>query len=484
MSAEDRAEAGRLTEAIKKTLVALEEFNKFRGPDVAGRNRVVWTTLLNQPLPEQGVGLDQVLGELTGTVIPHGLRTGSPGFSGYVTTAPTTGSVAARLAATVAGSQRYCIQPFNLLEGVALQWLADLLGVSRDLQGILVSGGAVANLIGLGAARQKAYERLGKDPAQDGLTSGERCRIYASREVHHVVKRAAAVLGLGRSSVTDIAVDGDFRMDTAELRKALETDRSEGILPVAIVATAGTINTGAVDPIQEMADLASEFETWFHVDGAYGLFGILDSRIATLFRGLASADSVVVDPHKWLATPVGIGAAYVRDRDLLTRAFSMGQAEYLTIPSGEEVLSAFDGLGDTYNELGVELSAPSRGVQVWAVLKEIGAEGIRERVVRHNDFARHLAFRVVEDQHLELLNRPVLSICCLRYAPPGVGEDRLDELNVEIARLLRADAKFVPSTTRIAGKFAIRPCYINPRTSIAEVDGLADEVRRIGDSLI
>jgi len=484
MKTKDRAETGRLTEAIKKTLVALEAFNRFEGPDPAGRNRVVWTNMLDQPLPEKGVGLDQVLSELAGTVIGHGLRTGSPGFSGYVTTAPTTAAVAAQLAGMVAGSQRYCIQPFNLLEGIALRWLADLLAVPHDLQGVLVSGGAVANLIGLGAARQRTFERLGRDPSEHGLDSDKRWRVYASTEVHHVVRRAAAVLGMGRSAVAGIGVDDDFRMDVGQLRRALERDRSEGIFPVAIVATAGTINTGAIDPLEDMAELASEFETWFHVDGAYGLFGILDTRVAPLFRGLAAADSVVVDPHKWLAAPVGVGAAFVRDRELLVRAFSMGRAEYLTIRSNEEVLSPFDGLGDTYNELGVELSAPSRGAQVWAILKEIGVEGIRERIVRHNDFARQLAFRVEQDERLELLARPILSICCFRYAPSHVPEDRLDELNVEVARLLRAGGRYVPSTTVVNGRFAIRPCYINPRTTAADVDGLADEVRRIGDSLI
>jgi len=321
----------------------------------------------------------------------------------------------------------------------------------------------VANLVGLGAARQRAFERMGHDPARDGLPQGSRWRVYASSEVHHVVNRA---------------------IDLDHLLEALEADRAEGILPVALVASAGTVNTGAIDPIEHMADIAAEYGTWLHIDGAYGLFGVLDPRVAPLYRGLERADSVAVDPHKWLAVPLGCGAAFVRDRALLARAFTAEPAEYLEGAAGApEVESTFDDLGEPYQHLNVELSAPSRGVRVWAILREIGAEGMRERVVRHNDFARHLASRVAEDERLELLATPTLSICCFRYRPPHVEEAQLDDLNAEIARRLRVHTPHVPSTTRVDGKLAIRPCYINPRTSLAEVDGLADQVREIGDAL-
>jgi aromatic-L-amino-acid decarboxylase len=484
MSQTDAAETGHLSEAVERILSALEDFNRFEGPDLAGRQRSTWTAALDQPLPERGVGLDQVLRELAETIIPYGVRIGAPGFCGWITTAPTTAGTAAALAATVAGSQRYFIQPFNSLEMVALRWLATLLGLPSDWQGIFTSGGSVANLVGLGAARQRAFERIGRDPARDGLPQGSRWRVYASSEVHHVVNRAAGVLGLGRRSVASIAVDGAQRIDLDHLREALEADRAEGILPVALVASAGTVNTGAIDPIEHMADIASEVDTWLHIDGAYGLFGILDPRVAPLYRGLERADSVAVDPHKWLAAPVGIGAAFVRDRALLARAFTTEPAEYLEGAAGvTEVESPFDDLGEPYHHFNVEHSAPSRGVQVWAILREIGAEGIEKRVVRHNDFARHLAARVAEDERLELLATPTLSICCFRYRPPQLEEPQLDDLNAEIARRLRVHTPHVPSTTRVDGKLGIRPCYINPRTSLAEVDGLADQVREIGDAL-
>lgn len=481
----DAAESARLAEAISTIMPTLERFNQFEGNDLAARERSVWTDALDEPLPKRGTGLDEVLHQLAETVIRYGLRIGAPGFSGWVTNAPTTAAVAAALAASVAGPQRYFIHAFNHLEAVALRWLGGLCGLPSELQGVFTSGGSTANLVGIGAARQRAFERLGRDPARDGLPSDVSCRIYASKEVHHVVGRSAGVLGLGRRAVATISVDADLRVDINHLSHLLKGDKDQGILPVAIVATAGTVNTGAIDPIEEMAEIASEYDTWLHVDGAYGLFGVLDPRVAPLFRGLEKADSVVVDPHKWLAAPVGIGAVFVRDRELLTRAFTQETAEYLEgLDRPGEVLSPFDNVGETYHEFGVEHSAPSRGVQVWAILKEIGVEGMRERVIRHNDFARHLAARVEADHRLELLSRPVLSICCFRYAPPYTNEEELNRLNEKITRRLRAETPYGPSTTRVNGKLAIRPCYVNPRSTLADVDGLLEEVRRIGDSLV
>jgi len=214
-------------------------------------------------------------------------------------------------------------------------------------------------------------------------------------------------------------------------------------------------------------------------------FGRLDERVAALYDGLERADSAVVDPHKWLAAPMGIGAAFVRDRGLLGRAFTLEPAEYLegAVDNAMEAVSPFDSFGELFHDFNLDQSAPSRGVVVWAMLREIGAEGMRERVRRHNDFARHLADLVAADERLELLAPPALSICCFRYRRTGLDDSELDRLNAEIARRLRAETPYVPSTTRVAGRFAIRPCYINPRTTPQEVEGLALAVREIGDRI-
>lgn len=244
-----------------------------------------------------------------------------------------------------------------------------------------------------------------------------------------------------------------------------------------------TVKTGAIDPLAELAELAREFETWLQVDGAYGLFGILDPRVAHLYEGLPRADSVAVDPHKWMASPIGCGAVYVRDAALLARAFTTEPADYLEGSASATPRSSFDGLGVPYHHFGFEHSAPPRGVLVWAILREIGASGMRERVIRHNGFARHLAAKVEADDRLELLMTPVLSVCCFRYRSRDLTEDQLDDINSEIVGQLLQEGVHVPSTTRVRGRLAIRPCYINPRTGLAEVNELADRVRELGDRL-
>lgn len=483
MTSPDQADSETLKAAIEALLPALEQFNRFEGADASSREKE-WKAALVEGLPEKGIGLDGVLAVLADTVIPNGARNGMPGFSGWVTTSPTSSAAAAGLAGMVAGSQRWWLQAFNTLELVALEWLKELLGFPLEWQGTFNSGGSVANVIGVAVARQYAFERIGIDPAQDGLPPNMRWRLYASQEIHHVVHRSAAILGLGRSSLAHIPVDDDFRIDLKALEAALKADKEAGILPVAVVATAGTVNTGTIDPLDQMADLAAEYETWLHVDGAYGGFGLLDERVAEQYKGIERAGSVAVDPHKWMAVPIGCGSTFVRDRELMGRTFNLGEAEYLEGAAVEgQAHSTFDNFGELYHHFNLEQSSPSRGVRVWAVLKEIGKVGMRERIVRHNSFARSLAELVKADDRLELLAEPVLSICCFRYHAPGMQAEELNDLNTAITTRLRAEGQYVPSTTIVNRQLAIRPCYINPRTTQAEVDGLAKRVREIGDEM-
>jgi aromatic-L-amino-acid decarboxylase len=375
------------------------------------------------------------------------------------------------------------VNAYNLLETVALRWLCELLGLDPKFQGLFVSGGAVANLVALAAARQYAFERLGIDPARDGMPETRRWRLYASSEVHHAIFRAAGILGLGRRNVSLIPVDSEMRIDAAALEATLERDAATGLVPVALIANAGTTNTGAVDPIGQMVDIARRRKIWLHVDGAYGLFGKLDPRIAPLFDRVEEADSLVVDPHKWLAAPVGSGAVFVRDPALQERAFTMEPADYAEgVMVKGEVISTFDHLGDNYLQRGPEMSAQSRGVALWAILKEIGADGVRDRVARHCSFARRVFDLASADERLEPLSRPTLSICCYRYRASGVSENALDDLNAEIAQRMRMEG-IVPSTTRVAGKYAIRPCFINPRTDIVDIERMIARTRAIGDAL-
>ncbi|MFO1327871.1 MAG: aminotransferase class V-fold PLP-dependent enzyme [Rubrivivax sp.] len=479
--AADLAETGRLQELLARVGSGLDGFLRFEHPDAMhepGR----WRSALDRPLPQQGIGIDGVADELLQHVIPAGSPVPRPGFTSFITTGATSASVLASTAAAVAAPQRYLHHAFNFLEERSLQWLAELFGLGA-MQGVYSSGGSVANLLALGAARQRAFERFGRDPAADGVDRP--VALYASTEAHHTIQRAAGVLGLGRRAVRAVPCDDRGRMQVDALARALDDDRRAGVLPLAIVANAGTTNTGAIDPLDAIGALAQRHGTWFHVDGAYGLPGRLDERVAPLYRGLERADSVIVDPHKWLGAAVGVAATFVHDRELLRRAFTQEPASYLEGSMEAEpvhIEHSMDDFGVPWFDHGVELSAPSRGVVVWALLREIGAQGLAQRVRRHNDLARQVADAARAHPSLELLAEPTLSVCCFRYRSAQVAD--LDALNQQLHRRLLRENRNLPSTTRVGGRLALRPCFVGARSTDVQARELVDDVLRLGDQLV
>jgi len=476
----ERAECGKLSQLLEQLGKDLDQYLCFDQPDAMSDSEC-WKTALGGALPEKGVGADQVIADMGQYLIPNGSAIPRPGCTSYITTGATSVGALASLSGSVAAPQRFGLTAFNYLEELSLEWMAKLFELPGEMKGIYSSGGSVANLIALGTARQAAFEKLGHDAARDGVLTPS--RIYTSSESHHSVHRAAAVLGMGRASVVAVEVDDRGSLCPAALQQQLLEDQGKDIVPVAIVANAGSTNTGAIDPLQAIGELAAEHGIWFHVDGAYGLPGILDPQVRHLYDGLALADSVTVDPHKWLGTPVGIGATYVRGRDVLQRAFTQGSADYLegSFVQGE-TLNSMDSFGVPYNEYGVELSAPSRGAVVWAVIREIGLEGMRERVCRHNNMARHLAQLVQAHPRLEVVVEPTLSICCFRYVSEDCADT--DDLNRRIHRDLVRHGVNIPSTTMINNKLVIRPCFIGARTQWHHAEDLLDEVILTGDRLI
>lgn len=480
---QDKAEVGSFGSLLSEIGLGLDEYLKFEGPD-ALLNSASWKAMLDRPLPEEGVGIDQVTRELIEQVIPNGSAVTNPGFTSYITTGPTTASTLASTAASVASPQRYMGTAFNFLEELSLDWLAEMFGLD-NMKGIYSSGGSVANLIALGAARQSAFEKIGHDPARDGVN--REVGIYASHECHHTIQRSGGVLGVGRRAIKLIDCDSQCRMRVDALQAAIEQDLKNDILPMAIVANAGTTNTGAIDPLKGIGELAQQYGIWFHVDGAYGLPGVLDERIGHLYQGLGTVDSIIVDPHKWLGASVGVAATFVHDRNLLERAFTQEPSDYLegsidqSDSGNADVEHSLDDFGIPYFNYGVELSAPCRGVAVWALIREIGVEGMRDRIKRHNDMAQELARLARQHNELELLIEPTLSVCCFRYISPKVTD--LNLLNQKLHRELIRENQYMPSTTRVDGQLALRPCFIGARSDLHQVDGLLQAVLRIGHAL-
>lgn len=480
---QDKAETGRLQELLARVGGGLDQFLKFEHADAISRQQT-WRAALEQPLPQQGVGIDEVVRELIEQVIPNGSQVSKPGFTAFITTGGTSVSTLASTAASIASPQRYTLTAFNLLEELSLDWLAQMFGLGA-MKGIYSGGGSVANLVALGAARQFAFEKLGRDPGRDGVDRA--VSVYASRECHHTIKRSGGVLGIGRRAIKPIACDEQGRMLPAALRSAIEQDLAAGVLPMAVVANAGTTNTGAIDPLLAIGEIAREFAVWFHIDGAYGLPGVLDERLSHAYRGLELADSVIVDPHKWLGAAVGVAATFVHDRSVLERAFTQEAADYLegTLDHADatgQIEHSMDDFGVPYFNYGTELSAPCRGVGVWALIREIGVSGMRDRIVRHNNMARALADCCRQHENLELLLEPTLSVCCFRYRSAAISD--LDQFNQKLVwRLIRED-EFIPSTTRVNGQLAIRTCFLGARAETDQVTGLVQAVLRIGAQLV
>ena len=479
----DQAETANIETLVARIGAGLDRFLKFEHPD-ALLSAATWREQLDVPLPRRGVGIDRVVKDLVEHVIPNGSAVPKPGFTSFITTGATTAAALATTAASIASPQRYGLTAFNLLEDLSLRWLAAMCHVGH-MQGVYSSGGSVANLLALGAARQFAFESTGHDAGASGVDRP--VHVYASAETHHTIQRAAGVLGIGRRAVRPVSCDSEGRMRVDALRAAIAADRHAGVLPMAIVANAGTTNTGAIDPLRPIGDVARENGIWLHVDGAYGLPGILDDRVRHLYDGLERADSVIVDPHKWLGASVGVAATFVRDRQLLYRAFTQEPADYLEGAIVQESGSpaqfehSLDDFGEPYYDYGVELSAPCRGVVVWAMIREIGVEGMTERIRRHNDMAAYIARAAREHPNLELLREPVLSICCFRYVAPGIAD--LDSFNRQLHRRLIRGNQNMPSTTQVDGKLALRPCFLGARTNQAHAEALVGDVLRIGNDL-
>ena len=346
--------------------------------------------------------------------------------------------------------------------------------------GLLVSGTSVASIVALAAARHRAAVEQGWDLRADGLQGARpRLRLYVSAEGHSCLRKAAELLGLGASAIRVVPVDERFAMDARALREAVAVDRRAGDVPFFVAASAGTVGTGAIDPLDALADICADEGLWFHIDGAYGALGVLVQDRAARYAGLARADSLALDPHKWLSVPVECGCVLVRDGELLRDTFSF-VAPYLRTEEGK----GFGGL-PWFSEYGVQQTRGFRALKLWMVLQHLGRRGIAALVERHLVLAARLASLVDAAPDLERLAPVELSIVCFRYAPPalrGAAAD-LDALNKRIMETIQSDGAAFLTNTMIQGHFALRACILHYATTERDVAALVDIVRRTGAAL-
>ena len=432
--------------------------------------------LLSLPLPDGPTELGPLGAVMTRDVLPYAMGNGHPAFFGWVNPPPSLAGVLASLAAAAMNPSVVAGDHADVhVERTVVRWLAELVGYPHAPgAGLLTSGGSAATLICLAGARGRAAAGAGHDVRRDGLAGGPRQVSYVPAEAHGCVRRAIELLGLGSESIRPVPLTGG-QLDSEGLRAAIAADRGAGGTPAVLVGSAGTVNTGAIDPLEAMADVAAAEGLWFHVDGAYGAFGVLDPAIAERYRGMERADSLVLDPHKWLGVPVDAGCALVRAGDALRDAFSLIPS-YLRQDAGGNV--------GTFAEYGPEQTRPFRALKTWATIAARGRDGIVDHVVSANKLARELAAMVERDPSLQLAAVPQTSIVAFRASPPGCTPEQLEALNRALPEAVQARGRAFVTGTVYQGRETLRACILHPGTTDADLATLVAEVLAAASELI
>ena len=438
--------------------------------------------LLDQPLPTSSAAPDAILDRIRDQVLTHPMGNGHPRFFGWINSPPVplaalADLLAAALNPSCAGGDHAAIY----LERCVVRWLMELLGFPTDgSMGLLVSGGSMASLTCLATARSWTAKRDGWDVREDGVRAAPApLALYLTAEGHSSIRKAAELMGLGAASLRTVPVDRDFRMDVDALRQTIRQDREAGVRPFCVAASAGTAGTGAIDPLDALADLCADEDLWLHVDGAYGAVGVLDPNLAERYVGMDRVHSLTFDPHKWLSVPVECGAALVRDGALLRETFSL-VPPYLRTEEGR----GFGGL-PWYSEYGFQQTRGFRALKLWSTLLLAGRDGLAQHVVRCNALARRLAAMIEESNDLELLAPVELSVVCFRYAPATLRADRLrlDAVNKAIMEEVQAGGETFLTQTTLSDRFCLRACVVHYATTEDDLRVLLNAVCTAGTRL-
>ena len=433
-------------------------------------------------VPAKPLSMPELMASLRTLAFEHSTVTGHPGFMAYISGAGTIPGAAADLLAAALNQN---VGGFRMSPGMTEielhlgRWLAARLGLPSTAGGYVTSGGAMAAFIGLKVARDA---RAGWNTRELGMRAGPPLAFYASGQVHDVNTRAADMLGLGRDAVRKIPVDEHLRMRVDALRRGVVRDMQNGWKPAAVVATAGTVSTGAIDALDDIADVCVEFGLWMHVDGAYGGVAALTDTLRPLFRGIERADSVALDPHKWLYTPHSGGVILVRDMQSLANAFAI-EPDYVFEDK------ALTGRGVDLYALGPQFSRGASALKIWVSLLAHGWDAYERRITHDVALANYLYACAGTTPELEPIgDAPALSIACFRYVPRELrgdvaAEPYLNKLNERLMADLQMGGRVFPSNAVVDGRFALRACIVNFRTEAADIDALVAQTLARGRAL-
>lgn len=414
--------------------------------------------------PEQGTDFETIIADLQRDVIPYSAREPHPGFIAYVPSCPTFPAVLGDWIAAgynfFAGVWPVAAGP-NAIELLVLDWFRRWLGMPEGASGLLTTGGSQATLTALIAAR---HELVGEEPERIA-----RLTVYVSDQAHSSVIRAAWIAGLSRAHVRILPSDERFRMEPSVLEAAIAKDRADGLIPMAVVVSAATTNTGAVDPLGAIADVCQRERVWLHVDAAYGGFAILTDYGRRAFAGIERADSVTLDPHKWLFVPFECGGLIVREPARLKAAFHI-MPEYLQDVAGLEQVN--------FADYGEQLTRYSRALKVWTSVRYFGVAEIRKAIERGMQLAAYFERLARAEPGIEVMSPAQFGVVCFRVHPRGM--DRVDQLNALNERLLTEivnEGRYFFSSTRLKGEYTMRICVLGYRTAESEMEGVIEALR-------
>jgi aromatic-L-amino-acid decarboxylase len=443
-------------EAMQRIVAHIESLPTQPASNVEGATDFARTLI--EPLPRQGVPYTQLLDFLFDEAIPRSFNAAGPGYLAYI---PGGGIFHAAVADLIANAvNRYvgvcAAAPLLVqLEANVVRWFCEIVGYGAGSGGVLTSGGSLANLTAIIAARRAI---LGDDFLQ--------ATLYCGDQTHHAFQKAAILAGFPAGNIREIPSDGRFRVRVDLLADAIASDRANGFTPFMLCGSAGTTPTGAVDDLAALARLAREESLWFHVDGAYGAFFMLTERGRAAMQGISEADSIILDPHKTLFLPFGTGALVVRDETVLRRAYSM-HADYL--PQFQEGAELID-----FCELSPELSRDFRGLRAWLPLKLFGIEPFRQQLEEKLDLAAWAAAELHKIEGIEVVAEPQLSIVAFRLVRLGVD---LDALNRDLVARINARQRVMLTGAVVNGDFVIRICVVSHRTHRERMEMCLEDIR-------
>lgn len=428
---------------------------------------------LDQPIPETGQDPEQVYQEFKQNIFPYNKGNVHPRFFAWIQgTGTPLGVLADLMASGMNPNVAIGEHSAMYVDRQVVNWCKQLMNFPSDASGILVSGGSMANITALTVARN-SYRDEGIRNKGLKAASGQLV-LYCSVETHSCIQKAAEIIGLGTESVRKIGVDERFEMNVIELEDQIRADLNAGMCPFCVVGTSGTVNTGAIDPLEQLLEISRKYGMWFHVDGAYGALAKLDPIYTSRLKAIEEADSLAFDLHKWLYVPYEVGCTLIRDAKKHRDSFAISP-NYLL----QENRGLSGGL-DSINNYGFELSRGFKALKIWMSLKEHGREKYAQMIAQNNRQAEYLAELIGRHSDLELTAPVSMSITCFRMNIRSCDESQLRELNREILLRLQEEGIASPSATTLNGKYTLRVANVNQRTRMEDMDLLVQEVLRIG----